>query len=217
MPKFDASMIDTEAVRVRALEQAAAEARIVRSEARRFLYRPVEEGILSQDISDAVADSKAHQAAEKFIQEKNAGLHNDKCNITARGVTALIFSSGKRGIEQRLEDQELGIFTPTFEKVGEVTGDDSRTDVPARSIYKLELPDGYYEAYPKSFNVTLYRAVQLHHSGVSHHQGMMPGFDHHFLRIVGSGGELWQNPDYKLDGTRATPAVVDLDISSIRS
>lgn len=214
MPKFDATMIDTEAVRTRTLELAIEAGEQVRETFLHVHDKHIKSGVLAVGVAEAMAWDEFHEATDKFIHEKNAGKHNDTENLVARGVTALIFPSAKSTIELQLERTPQGLFAPTIEKVGETVAEEG-TDP---SIYRLELPSGCFDAEASNFQVKFH--VEAETMGIDTvFPRSNPFFVHNYqiLRIVGGGGELWQNPKLNLDGTYTAPPVVNLGPSSIRS
>lgn len=215
MPKFDASMIDTEAVRVRTLEHAVEAGEGVREGCMRSYDKHIKSGILAVGIAEAMAWAEFHEATEKFIQDKNLGKHNDQRTTVARGVTAIVTGFVKSAMEHQLGIDDGGLFDPVFEPIDGVELEGSSKWF--RELYTVSLPSGVFDAGSDKGDVDFFRAGEVDHGMIVRPEGRLLAYSVGVLRIVGGGGELWQNPDYNVDGTRATQPVVDLDISSIRS
>lgn len=214
MAAFNARIIDTPAVGMRNLELAGEQGEVARVNARQFLTPHIESGIVSDGVANEIAAAEQVAASSKFVQERNAGKHNDHRSSIARGVTALLSGHGLNAVESQFIGRDAGLFDPAIEMVGEVEQEE-----PYRltKFYRMKLPSGIYHAEPNPTSIMFFMDGELSDGLLARADGRfivpVPGI----LRVVGGGGELWQNPDYNLDGTHATPPVVDLDLSSIRS
>ncbi len=157
--------------------------------ARQFLEpHSGENGIITQDQLEAIADAEAQKAAAKFTAERNAGLQNDHRSV-GRGLVAIVDQYVKDWYEERFPDTQLSFGAPVFYKI-------EATD----TLYRLELPQGVFDYNERSTNIEFFSeatAVSDYHVS-GNPDTWFRARDWSVVRIEGTSGELWQNPRHIL-------------------
>ena len=199
----DLTIIDNENVAERTASLAAEHGELAAQEITRVLKRHIDSGVVSKGIAETVAEDEAIAASAEFIVERMAGNNNDKQNTVSRGVTALLFETGKNQIDQDLPESRRTSSGPFFEEVGELPRDfDNGIQYP---VYKLALPKGiFYAQHPnhRKDYIVFNTQGELYNDGTIFSIGQpFQAHDSDVIRLVGAGGELWQNPAYNLDGS----------------
>lgn len=211
MPAFNATMIDTEAVRARIQAESLEYGQVAADRLAGRLWTHVENGVINPGQVAAVRAAEQVAQAAVFMDERNAGKHNDIRSAAGKGITALILPYAKAAIEIQLERAEVpGLFVPAFEMIHERT---SELDNP--TVYQLDLPDASFDADHHTDVRLLAASAQI--DRIAPRQGLLVVRQAVVIRIIGAEGELWQNPGYTLNGTPRPPEPVDIEFSGIRS
>lgn len=183
----------------RTAELAQHEANQARINAEIFLEPHLQAGRLTEDQAKEIMEAEETNAIEEYILSRNNGLRNDNSSLISTGLTIWLSARGKTCIDS-LERELRPIPEPCH--TGSVDDNNRGSD-----LYRLSLPLGAY--IDRRGKVMIFEEAELgNHVGVSSRvvvsgRGLMQLPYDGVVRIEGNGGELWQNFEFKPDGTLA--------------
>ena len=181
------------------LERAAEVGRRAEFKARSFLDEySGDDSILSTEQADAIAAAEREKAAHKFLEERIAGLHNDKTNREP-GITAIVTFHVKQRAEEVLGTTQGSFLAPSFEDLKGEDGELLTAD--GELLMTMRLHQGWYEELTTGIRFFAEATCAVD-------QRVIAGGDNFgvsqmgVVRIEGDSGEYWQNPHLNLDGSR---------------
>jgi hypothetical protein len=189
--------------------------------AERALREHVDAGRLSPDQLAAIRQAEHDKEVAKWKADREAGKHNDPKSLSP-GLTAIVTDFGKKVTKEIMHRRGIPMdlnapqFTVLFQHASDI-----------ELLYQMSLPSGMYTTLRENFMSGQGQEPEIDDPNHVIFYTLAAGTDllirsdtdnsipvprHGVIRVEGSEGELWQNPNYSPEGQLSGrgPTPVDL-------